>query len=431
MDELAFCIMEEIIPNIYSAGGCDRFGNSGYFKLKLGYSKITNQILVISFLMSMEKEDINKRDVIIIGSGPAGLTAATYLSRGGFKPLLITGSQVGGQLILTNHVENFPGFELISGIELMGKMRKQAENFGTEIVTGSVSEISKVELLSSATSGGKESLINGNSGGGFLVKTAAGKQYQTRSVLVAAGASARWLAAPGVGQFKNKGISACAVCDGPFFKDKVIAVIGGGDTAFTEIEFLSRFVKKIYLIHRRENFRAEKILQERALGNKKVIPIYNSTVLEFLGDRKLTGLKLASKFEVESNKYVNQVKNYPGNYGDNEFKEVDRDRAGLSWTLPVEGAFIAIGFKPNTEFLKACLPARQGFIRLDARGYISVKDGVFTSVPGVFAAGDCADFKYRQAITAAGAGCKAAIEIVEYLKKYQTPSTKSQTKFNG
>jgi len=362
----------------------------------------------------MGKANTSKSDVVIIGSGPAGLTAATYLSRGGFKPLLVTGSQVGGQLLLTNHVENFPGFDLISGFELTDKMKKQAEKFGTETVTDLVVEIKKLDQETKKVDGCKKHLAGKEGKFGFLVKTAAGKEYQARAVLVAVGASAQWLAAPGIGHFKNKGISACAVCDGPFFKDKVVAVIGGGDTAFTEIEFLSRFVKKIYLIHRRENFRAEKILQDRALVKKKVAPIYNSTVLEFLGDQKLAGLKLASSFKVESGKYAGQIKNYPQKYGNGKF---DQNQTGLEWTLPVEGAFIAIGFKPNTEFLKARLPARQGFIDLDEKGYIVVKDGVFTSVPGVFAAGDCADFKYRQAITAAGAGCKAAIEIEEYLKK--------------
>lgn len=348
----------------------------------------------------MNTENSFNHDVVIIGSGPAGLTAATYLSRAGFKPLVITGSQVGGQLMLTNHIENFPGFDLVSGFDLMTRMKKQAEKFGTEVVIDVAGEITQLRKQK------KQS---------FVVKTSSGKEYHGRTVLITVGASAQWLKVPGIGRLKGKGVSACAVCDGPFFKDKTIAVIGGGDTAFTEIEFLSRFAKKIFLIHRRENFRAEKILQDRALANKKVIPIYNTQVLGFLGKDKVTGLKLASRFEVESKNYADQVKQYPEKYGDGGAGQPDQEGTGTRWTLPVEGVFVAIGFKPNTEFLR-------GIIDLDKKGYIVVHGEVFTSIDGIFAAGDCADFKYRQAITAAGTGCKAAIEIEEWLKAMPSSS---------
>ncbi len=311
-------------------------------------------------------DQMNKYDAVIIGSGPAGLTAAIYLSRGGFKVLVLTGNQPGGQLVLTTNIENYPGFESVAGPELMSRMQKQVEKFGTEVVAGEAVSIRNLKR--------------------FVVKTQSNKEYFAKVVIVATGASAKWLNVPGVGRLRGKGISVCATCDAPFFKDKVAAVVGGGDTAFTEAEFLTRFAKKIYLIHRREKYRAEKIIRDRVLASKKIKPLVNTQVKKFLGENKLKTLELET---------IGKGK----------------------WRLAVDGCFIAIGHKPNTDFLKARLPARQGFLDLDEKGYVKVHNEVFTSVDGVFAAGDCVDWKYKQAITAAGMGCKAAIEAREWLRK--------------
>jgi len=326
-------------------------------------------------------------DAIIIGSGPAGYTAAIYLSRNGFGALLITGDQIGGQLTLTTDIENYPGFEAISGPELMAKMKSQAEKFGTKM------EIDRVEAIKRVDDH-------------FQIRTKNKQLFLSRAVLAAVGASAIWLNIPGADLFRGKGVSACATCDGPFFKDKVVAVIGGGDTAFTEAEFLSRFAQKVYLIHRRENFRAEKILQDRILANTKIIPLFNTQVKEFIGNNNLQRLRLETKFTVETKDKAKEVAAYPEKFG----KRTKEAENGFVWSLPVDGAFVAIGHKPNTDFLKET-------VELDERGYIKVNNEVFTSVKGIFAAGDCVDYRYRQAITAAGQGAKAAFEIEEWLKK--------------
>jgi len=331
---------------------------------------------------------MEKYDVIILGSGPAGYTAAIYLSRGGFKPLILTGVQIGGQLTLTTNIENYSGFpEPIAGIDLMNKMKVQAERFGTKVVNDLALKIEK---------GSDQFKITGQKGG-----------YSSKAVVVATGASAIWLDVPGVGKFKGKGVSACATCDGPFFKEKTVAVIGGSDTAFVEVEFLLRFAKRVYLIHRREEYRAEKILQDRVLKNEKVAPLFNTQVIEFLGQDKLGHLRLETKFKVQSDKYMSEVGKYPERYGG---KLMEKNSEKIVWQLACDGAFMAIGHKPNTVFLK-------GFTDLDENGYIKTRDEVFTSVDGIFAAGDVIANKYKQALIAAGSGCKAAIEVQEYLKK--------------
>jgi len=340
-------------------------------------------------------------DLIILGSGPAGYTCAIYTSRGGFKVLILTGVQIGGQLILAEHIENFPGFpEGVTGSELMGRMRKQAEKFGAEVV---VDQCQKIEKKN-----------------GLFKIIGSGKEYLAKAVVVATGASALWLPVAGLGKLKGKGISACATCDGPFFKDKTVCVIGGGDTAFTETEFLTRFAKRIFLIHRRENFRAEKILQERILANKKVIPLYNSQVIEFLGEQKLEAIKIESKFKVEGNKYADLVRGYPKNYSEpasaasfvktSEAEKASARQGQIIWQLPVAGAFIAIGHKPDTDVLK-------GFLDLDENGYVKTHNEVITSISGVFACGDVVCNVYKQATIAVGTGCKAAIEAQKYLRK--------------
>jgi thioredoxin reductase (NADPH) len=297
--------------------------------------------------------------IVIIGSGPAGLTAGLYASRANLKPLIIAGLTFGGQLMLTTEVENFPGFpEGILGPELMQKMIAQAERFGTEVV---YDDASSVDLTNRP------------------FKIVAGKEtYTADSVIVATGASSIWLGLPSEDKFRGKGVSSCATCDGFFFKDKEIIVVGGGDSAMEEASYLTKFVSKITIVHRKDSFRASKIMQDRVLANPKISVMYNTVVEEFLGDEKLNAVKL---------KDVNS----------GEVKE-----------MPIEGAFVAIGHKPNTDMFK-------GLIDLDEKGYIIPTDNTKTKIPGVFVAGDVRDHRYRQAVTAAGMGCMAALDAEHYL----------------
>ena len=303
--------------------------------------------------------------MIIIGSGPAGYTAAIYAARAEMKPLLFEGQslggQPGGQLMLTTEVENFPGFpEGMMGPEMMQQFKKQAERFGTRIIPEDVTEVDFAVQP-------------------FKVK-AGDKEFHAKSIIVCTGAQAMWLGIPGEGDYQGHGVSACATCDGFFFRDKEIVVIGGGDSAMEEANFLTKFAKKVTVMHRREGLRASKIMQERAMKNPKIEFLWNTEVREVLGDgQKMTGLKI----------YNNQT---------NDVSE-----------FPAEGLFIAIGHKPNTNIFN-------GWLELDAKGYIVVKsDSTQTSVEGVFAGGDVIDHKYRQAITAAGTGCMAALDAERWL----------------
>ncbi|MDD5415396.1 MAG: thioredoxin-disulfide reductase [Candidatus Daviesbacteria bacterium] len=305
----------------------------------------------------MEQSPVEK--VIIIGSGPAGLTAAIYAARGNLKPLVIAGKEAGGQLIKTTDVDDYPGFETgIQGPELMAKMRKQAERFGTRFIGEDVVSVDLKEKP-------------------FVVQID-NRCLTTDSLIIATGASAIWLGLPSEEKLKGKGVSACAVCDGFFFKGKSVAVVGGGDTALREANYLSKLCSKVTVIHRRESLRAQVALQELVKLKPNINFIWNSVVEEVLGNDKVTGLRL-------KNTQIGEISE-----------------------LAVDGLFVAIGHKPNTDFLK-------GQLDLDQKGYIVVKDETQTSIPGVFAAGDVSDYKYRQAITAAGAGCKAAFEAEEYL----------------
>ncbi len=292
----------------------------------------------------------------ILGSGPAGLTAAIYAARAGIGPIVCEGMQPGGQLTLTSDVENFPGFaEAIVGQDLMARFRAQAERFGTRFVFGAVERIESVE-------------------GGFRL---VGTDIVARAVIVATGASAKWTQVPGEQEFLGRGVSACATCDGFFFKNKDIAVIGGGDTALEEATFLTRFAQSVTLVHRRDTFRASKAMQEKAFANPKIKYMWNAVPESIIGDQKVEALKV--------------------NVG------------GVSQVIPVQGVFIAIGHTPNT----ACV---RELIACDAAGYIVNETGsTRTSVPGIFAAGDVADHRYRQAITAAGSGCMAALDAEAYL----------------
>ncbi len=305
------------------------------------------------------------RKVVIIGSGPAGYTAGIYTARALLHPLIIAGYQAGGQLMLTTEVENFPGFpEGILGPELMERMRKQAERFGAEIV---MKDATAVDFSQ------------------WPYRIQIGNEWvDTQSVIIATGARARTLDVPGEKEWMGRGVSTCATCDGAFFRDQVVAVVGGGDSAVEEALFLTRFARKVYVIHRRDKLRATRILQDRAFRNEKIAFIWNTVVHEIHG---------------ESPKGVNGVTLRDVHTGETRF-------------FPVDGVFIAIGHVPNTDLFR-------GQIDLDARGYIVTDGRTRTNKPGVFAAGDVVDYVYRQAITAAGMGCMAAIEAERFLEQIE------------
>lgn len=301
-------------------------------------------------------------EVIIIGSGPAGYTAGIYAGRAGLNPLLIASSvEAGGELMKTTEVENYPGFPAgLQGPELMDAFRAQAERFGTEVLLDDVIE---VDLKGDIK----------------IVKTGGGKTFEAKTVILATGAAYRELGLPREKELSGYGISWCATCDGFFFREKVIAVVGGGDSAMEEATFLTRFASKVYLIHRRDSFKASKIMQERALNNPKIEVIWNTEVSELLGEGKLTGIKTTNLVD------------------------------GTQNTLELDGLFIAIGNDPRVWLVEDQLTLTSDkFIQVDGR---SSK----TSLPGVFAAGDVIDPTYRQAITAAGSGCVAALDAEHYL----------------
>lgn len=301
-------------------------------------------------------------DVVIIGSGSAGYTSAIYACRAGRKTLLLAGSIPGGQLMITSDVENFPGFpEGILGPELMERLRKQAERFTPEIV---YDDVSAVDFDSHP----------------FTI-TAGNHTYKARTAIIATGANANWLGIPSETKFKGKGVSSCATCDGFFFKDRDVVVVGGGDTAMEEASFLANIAKKVTIVHRRDKLRASQIMQDRVLKNPRINLIWDSNVEEILGQQKVTGVKLEN------------VKTHH------------------SSTMTADGVFVAIGHTPNTDIFK-------GKIDLDSKGYIVTKNETETNVPGVFAAGDVRDYRYRQAITAAADGCKAAIDADRFLAEH-------------
>ncbi len=301
------------------------------------------------------------RNVTIIGSGPAGLTAAIYTARANLNPLLIEGAQPGGLLTTTTEVENYPGFHhAIMGPDLMKEMRGQAERFGTEFLTG---EVTKVEVA----------------GRPFRLTIEDERVLESKTLIIASGASALKIGVPGETQLMGHGVSTCATCDGFFFRGKELVVVGGGDTAVEEATFLTKFATKVSVIHRRDKLRASKIMQERAFKNDKVVFVWNSVVQEILGNGVVSGVRLRN---VES---------------------------GQTTDLACAGVFIAIGHKPNTELFK-------GQLDMDDKGYITTHDGTATNIPGVFAAGDVQDSKYRQAVTAAGSGCMAAIDAERFLE---------------
>lgn len=305
--------------------------------------------------------------VIIIGTGCAGYTAAIYTARANLKPLMLSGTQPGGQLTTTTEVENFPGHpEGIMGPELMVRMQTQAERFGTRIAYEMVESVS---LLTD---------------GGFAVKTGSAN-YEAKTVIIATGAAPRHMGLPNEQSLIGRGLTSCATCDGAFYPDVPVAVIGGGDSACEEAGFLTRFASKVYLIHRRDELRASKIMADRALANPKIEPVWNSTVTEYLTDEK---------GEMRAVKLKNLV-------------------TGAESEMNVKCVFVAIGHVPNSGFLG-------GLVDLDENGYILQTPGrTATKTPGLFAAGDVADHYYRQAITAAGQGCAAALEAERYLSEHE------------
>ncbi len=300
-------------------------------------------------------------DVIILGSGPAALTAAVYSTRGNLSTLVIAGSQYGGQLMLTTEVENYPGFPNgVQGPELMDLMIKQAERFDAEFIYDDATAV--------------------DFGTRPFKVLAGGKRYEGRTVIVATGASAKWLGLDAEDRLRGRGVSSCATCDGHFFKDKDVLVVGGGDAAMEEAIFLSRLVNSVRVIHRRDQLRASKIMQQRAFQNPKIDFIWDSIIVDVLGDEKVEGARIRNV------------------------------KSGEEVELKCDGVFIAIGHKPNTDFLT-------GEVDLDEKGYIRVQDHTKSSVEGVFVGGDVHDYRYRQAVTAAGFGCMAAMDAEKWLEE--------------
>jgi thioredoxin reductase (NADPH) len=310
-----------------------------------------------------------KCNLLIIGSGPAGCTAAIYAARDNLEPIVIEGIQPGGQLTLTTEIENFPGFpDGILGPELMENMKKQAMKFGAKFIFENVEHVNFKQKP-------------------FLI-TADSQAYSADAVIIASGASARWLGLESEKKFRGYGVSACATCDAFFFKGKKVAVTGGGDSALEEAIFLSKFASEVFVIHRRDKLRASPIMQEKVFSNPKIKFVWDTLVEEILGTEeplKVTGIKLKNK----------------------KTEEITE--------LSCDGVFMSIGHTPNTELFK-------GQIDMDEKGYIITKEGTKTSIPGIFAAGDVQDHIYKQAVTAAGTGCMAAIDARKYLEELESKS---------
>ncbi|MBI4281444.1 thioredoxin-disulfide reductase [Candidatus Uhrbacteria bacterium] len=300
-------------------------------------------------------------NLIIIGSGPAGLTAAVYAARANLAPVLFAGQTWGGQLMLTSDVENYPGFPKgVQGPELMQMMRDQAARFGTTIIDDNVTRVD--------FSNSPHKVFVGE------------KQYSAKAIIIATGASSIWLGLDSETRLRGKGVSSCATCDGAFFRNKEVVVVGGGDSALEEANFLTKFCTKVTIVHRRDALRGSKIMQDRAKANSKIAFIWDSAVEEILGDTHVTGVKL-------KNVKTNAVTEYK-----------------------TDGVFVAIGHTPNTGIFK-------GQIELDAKGYIVPRENSGTNVAGVFVSGDVNDHRYRQAVTAAGMGCMAAIDVEKWLEE--------------
>lgn len=300
-------------------------------------------------------------DVVIIGSGPSGLTAAIYTTRGAASTLILGGEVWGGQLMLTTNVDNFPGFpEGILGPKLMGEIRTQAEKFGAEFVGKNVTSVDTQKTP-------------------FEIK-AGDDIYTARSIIIATGAETLWLDVPGIKNLIGRGVSSCAPCDAPFFKDKKVAVVGGGDSAMEEALVLTKYASEVTIIHRRDAFRASAAMTDEVLKNPKIKVIWNTEVKEVKGELKIESLELKN------------------------------NKTGETSNFPIEGLFVAIGHKPGSEVFK-------NVIETDERGFIKLTEDSKTNVPGIFVAGDVHDFRYKQAITAAGFGCQAGMDVIKYLEE--------------
>jgi len=303
--------------------------------------------------------------VVIIGSGPAGLTAALYASRANLEPLVIAGYEAGGQLMITTDVENYPGFpEGIMGPELMERFRKQAERFGTRFIDKDVTSVDFQKRP--------------------FELDIEGQKVLAKTVIVATGATAKWLGLPHETRLRGHGVSACATCDGFFFKGREVVVVGGGDTAMEEASFLTKFATKVTIVHRRHEFRASKIMQKRVLENPKISVVWDAEVIDVLGEKTVEGVMLRNL------------------------------KTGTAEKMSAQGLFLAIGHEPNTKFLR-------GALDIDEKGYIVTRGAnqTETKIAGVFVAGDVFDTRYRQAVTAAGSGCKAAIDVERWLHEHE------------
>lgn len=309
---------------------------------------------------------LDVHNVIILGSGPAGLTAALYAARANLEPLVVAGTEAGGQLMLTTEVENYPGFpDGILGPELMQRFRRQAERFGTRFLDADATAV--------------------DFSGQPLRVQVRDRWLAARAVIVATGASARWLGVPGEERLRGRGVSSCATCDGYFFRGQPVVVVGGGDTAMEEALFLAQLCEEVTVIHRRDRLRASKIMQQRALEHPRIRFVWDTVVEEILGQDAVTGVR---------------TRHLP---------------TGRTAELPCAAVFVAIGHEPNTRIFR-------GQLELDERGYVRVYDGMRASAPGVFVAGDVHDHRYRQAVTAAADGCKAAMEVERYLAGMTEPA---------
>lgn len=331
-------------------------------------------------------------DVIIIGSGPSGLTAGVYTSRGNRTTLIIAGRKWGGQLMLTTEVENFPGFpEPIMGPELMKKMRDQAERYGAEIVDSNVTAVNYTNKPVEIT-------------------TDDDKKYYSKSVIIATGADTKWLQIPGEQEHIGRGVSSCAPCDAAFYRNKKVVVIGGGDSAMEEALVLTKFASQVYIIHRRDEFKASDVMQKKVFENEKITVIWNTEPLSIEGEMKVEKIKLSSEFKTQNSKL--QLKT------NNENKEVspeDIDGTTVTsengksiWEFPTDGVFVAIGHIPNSMLFEG--------IEKDEKGFIKQFEHSKTNIDGIFVSGDVHDSTYMQAVTAAGYGCQAALDVEKYLE---------------
>ncbi len=338
-------------------------------------------------------------DVIIIGSGPAGLTAAIYTTRANLKTLIIAGAKWGGQLQLTTDVENYPGFpDGIQGPDLMLAMRKQAEKFGAEFIDD---DMSPTDFTPSTGSG---------SSTGLFTVSVGSKSFEGKTLLIATGADAKTLGVPGEKELSGHGVSYCATCDGAFFRDKNIIVVGGGDSAMEEANFLTRFASHVTIVHRREAFKSSQIMSERCQKNSKISFLLNTQIVEIKGEGKVEKVTVQSPASVIPNSFrdLPENKEMLKPFGLAQGGQVQHDSDIVKWDMSIDGVFVAVGHTPNTNIFKG--------VELKEGGYVRAQNGTRTNIEGIFVSGDVEDERYQQAVTAAGYGCQAALDIERYLR---------------